>query len=293
MSYGRDEARFREKTVVTAPVLYLDTLHISRLARHPGETSCAAVLELLQKGSARLAFSVLHMVELSDPGFKSFPDVCTLLDTVPIAWAITPEKLFDREVEAGFARALGAQPPKVRAFFETPAAALNYLALENAPPSDALQVMRENPHLRAILLDEADVHARDYDTIKTEAAAVRRPLEPLRARIRDQQIRQTPAGIHLPVPLPPDVIVERAGGLRGFPAYEVFQTLNVTRLRDTKYRTERNTIIDEWHAVYSPYVAAVALDRATARRFLSTRLPATDRVTEKIADIPGLLGAAV
>jgi hypothetical protein len=277
---------------VIAPVLYLDTLHISRLARHPGDASSAAILSLLQKRSARLAFSVLHMVELSDPGFKSFPDVCTLLDSVPIAWAILPQKLFDREVEAGFARAVGAQPAQVRAFFDTPAAALNHLELENAPPSDALQMMRENPHLRAILLDEADVHARDYDAIKAEAAAVRRPLEPLCARIRDQQIRQTPAGILLQVPLAPEIILERAGGLPAFPAYEVFQALNVTRLRDTKYRTERNTIIDEWHAIYSPYVTAMALDRATARRFLSTRLPATDRVTEKIDDIPAILSAA-
>jgi len=274
---------------MNSPIVYLDTNHISALARNPGDVHCAPVLSLLRNGDARLAFSVLHMVELSDPTFKSFPDVCTLLDSLPIAWAILPPELFDREVEAAVARGLGVQPPKVRAFFETPAAALSDLALESALPSDALGALRENPHLRDILLDEATSHANEYDLIKAQAAAVQRPLEPLLARIRDRKIRTTPAGIYLPQSLSPEELLARAGGLSACPAYEVFQSLNVTRLKDTKYRTVRNTILDEWHAAYTPYVTAMALDRATARRFKATRLPVTKRVTERLNDITSIV----
>jgi hypothetical protein len=233
---------------INTPIIYLDTNHISTLARNPGDVQCTPVLSLLCSGEARLAFSVLHMVELSDPVFKSFPAVCTLLDSLAIAWTILPLKLFDREVEAVAARGMGVQPPQVRAFFETPGAALSDLALESALPSAALEAMRENPHLRDILLNEATFHAKEYDLVKAHAAAVQRPLEPLLARIRDQKIQTTPAGIYLPQPLSPEVLLARAGGISACPAYEVFQSLNVTRLKDPTYRTVRNTILDEWHA---------------------------------------------
>ena len=286
---GPTRSTLLSRRIMADQIIYLDTNHISGLARNSGASQHADALSVLRSSGVRIAFSVLHMVELSDPAFKSFADVCGLLDSLSVAWAILPTKLFDREVEAAVAVGMGAQPPRVRAFFETPAAALNYPALERGLPSAALEAMRENPELRRGLLDLATDHAREYDLVKTWAAAVERPLEPLLARIRAQQIRTTPSGIHLLEPFPPELILERAGGLSACPAYEVYQSLNVTRLRDPKYRTVRNTIMDEWHAAYTPYVSVMALDKATARRFRSTRLPVAERVAERIDEIPSIL----
>jgi hypothetical protein len=279
------------------PVCYLDTNHLSRLARSPSEPDCTAVLRLLSQRKVSLAFSVIHMVELSDPTFASFASVCRLLDSVAIAWAVLPPALFDREVEAAFAKAVGAPNRKVVVFYDSPVHALNDPNLEGGPPSAALEALRSNAHLRDILLDEADEHAQDYDAMKGDAAAVRRPLEPLLSRIRDAQLRQTPAGLHLPQPLDPRTILDRAGGLSGFPSYQVYQSLNLTRLKDAMYKSTRNDILDEWHAIYAPYADVAALDRTTVGRLRSTRLPISERVTRSLKDVPVLLeqwtGAAI
>jgi len=274
---------------MTAPVIYLDTNHISHLARNPQDVAAANILALLHSGSVDLAFSVLHMVELSDPNFKSFPDVCRLLDSVRIAWAILPHALNDLELEIAFARAFEEKLPEPRAFFASPKQALNYPFPDTALPSDALEAMREIPRMRDVLLNEATDHAREYDQVKNNAVAVTRPSEPLLSRIRDYILKTNPAGAPLAREFIPDSILERAGGLKAFPAYAIHQGLIVSRLKDPKYVTERNTIMDEWHAVYAPYVAAMALDRATAQRFRSMKLPAASRVTAKLHEIPALL----
>jgi hypothetical protein len=230
------------------------------------------------------------MVELSAPTFKSFDAVCQLLDSVPVAWAILPPELFSREVKAGFAKALGAHNPPFAVYYESPVQPLSDVNLEGGTPSAALEALRSTPRLRSLLLDAARVHALTYDSLKIRAAAVRNPLEPLLSRIRDTQLRETPSGIFLSEPLNPEYILERAGGLDGFPAYQIFQSLNVTRLKDPKYVTVSNDIFDEWHAVYAAYSSATALDRRTYGRLRSTRLPVVSRVTSSLADLPGILG---
>ncbi len=54
--------------------------------------------------------------------------------------------------------------------------------------------------------------------------------------------------------------------------------------------TERNDPIDEWHALYSPYVRVAVLDRRTVGRCRSAKLPHVDRITRKLAEVPELLG---
>ncbi len=49
------------------------------------------------------------------------------------------------------------------------------------------------------------------------------------------KLDETAKGLILTQPHPPDLIIERAGGLEAFPAYNVFQQLAVTRLGDEQY----------------------------------------------------------
>jgi hypothetical protein len=171
-----------------SPVIYLDTNHISALARSSSGQHTPDVLSLFRRREAFLAFSVFHMVELSDATFKSFDDTCILLDSLPIAWALQPPALWDQEVEVALARARGIPPAPVQVFFDNPAEALRHADLGRGLPSAALQAMRESQHLRNLLLNQANDHAKAFDAAKTNAAAVQRPREPVLALIRDYQM---------------------------------------------------------------------------------------------------------
>jgi hypothetical protein len=272
--------------------IYLDTNHLSSLVRAQSRPECAAVLSLIADGSARVVFSLLHAIELSAPTYSSFEQTCEFLDSIPVLWAVLMPRIFDQEVEAGFARAAGGGVRLVRAFATTPAEALEHPELNGHPPSFLLRALRFEPGLREIFFGAADSNARDFDRFKTDAAAVRRPEEPLLSRIQDHLL-VTPGGLHLPDPVGPELILERAGGMAAFPAYQLFIQLGLTRLRDRRYRSERNDVVDEWHALYAPYVDAIALDRRTLGRLRSTKLPLVSRATASLAEIPRLVASAV
>jgi hypothetical protein len=96
----------------------------------------------------------------------------------------------------------------------------------------------------------------------------------------------------MPARLTPEDVLNRAGGLHGFPAYCLFQSLGLTRLRDLQYVAEQNDIVDEWHALYAPYSRVIALDKRTVGRVRSTRLQVAERVTAQLKDVPDLLASA-
>jgi hypothetical protein len=248
------------------------------------------MLHLLAQGQLRLGFSVLHMVELSHPGFKSYDAVCRFLDSHLVSWAVLPFTLLDRELYAGFARSVGSSATGVRAYCNSAAEALVHPELGEGKPSYALDALRIDPKLREMLLAEAANAARAYDTAKREAAAVRTPDAPILSRIRDAGFRQTPSGLHLNRPLEPEEILRRAGGLKGFPSYHLHQALIATRLKDPNYRSKPNDIMDEWHAFYAAYSAVTVLDRATVGRIRSTKSRIAARVTHRLSDVPQLLG---
>jgi hypothetical protein len=122
-------------------VLYLDTNHISSLVRRPEAAESRAVMTLLQANRAYLAFSIFHIIELSAPTFKSYGDVCDLLDKLPVAWAIHFPNLFDAEIDAAFARVVGGKPRPVEAFFTTPAEAWG-------DPQPPLRLLKPFGHIR-------------------------------------------------------------------------------------------------------------------------------------------------
>jgi hypothetical protein len=270
-------------------VLYLDTNHISRLGRSPDDVPCQAILELLQSGACRLGLNWLHLQELSAPEFKSRGAVGAVLDQVPVAWAPSPDEVFDREIRWGIELALYGEPIRREIFSVSFEHAMGAPPEANIPISQMLEALAERPDLRTHLSEAARYGANADTEFKRAAAVVRNAEEPILAHIRDLGRTTTRSGIRLPRPYPPEDILRKAGGVAGFPAINVAHSLSRTRLKDESYPAAENDIMDEWHACYLPYCAAMALDRRTAARFRMTRLPGAHLVTHVLEEIPAIL----
>jgi hypothetical protein len=270
-------------------VLYLDTNHLSRLARFPAAPDCLAVQRLLNQGELHLALTWIHLQELSSPKFKSRALVGAFLDEMQVAWAPAPDEVFDREILWAIHLALTSERIDESPF------STSFVHAMAAPPeasiliSEMLEAMAERSDLRAHLA-EAAAHGAHMDSqFKRAAAVVRNPKEPILAHIRELNTLTTPSGLHLPRAFTPDEIFTRAGGLAGFPAINVAHSLARTRLRDEQFPADPNDVMDEWHACYAPYSVAVALDRGTAARFRIASLPDAHKVTHSLADIPSIV----
>jgi hypothetical protein len=273
-------------------VIYLDTNHLSHVARYPEQADSRTMLTLLERGDYHLGVSLLHIQELSAPTFSSRRAVGSLLDQVPVAWAPSPDDVFEMEVRWGIERALSGVVTQHQVFSISFVEALGAPQDANIPVSEMLEAMADRSDLREHLREAAAYGVLADSHFKRTAAVVRTPEEPILSHIRDLNVRQTPAGVTLPHPYPPEEILRRAGGLSGFPANNVAHSLARVRLKDDRFRTEENDLIDEWHACYSPYCIAVALDRRTAARFRTAHLLEANRVTHRLADLPAILERA-
>ena len=274
-------------------VIYLDTSHISQLARFPHDPASRVVRDVLDHGDVCLAVSWIHLQELSSPHFRSRTAVGTLLDSIPITWAVTPDELFDAEVRSAIKRAMIGEAEPLSPFSRSFVHAFGAPPDADVPIATMLEGLAEHAQLRIHLRDAAEYSAQMDARFKKAAAVVRNPKEPILAHIRDLNTRVTPAGIHLARMLSPDEIFERAGGLSGFPAINVAHSLARIRLGDERFPSRPNDVMDEWHACYAPYSAAIALDKGTVARFHSAGLPDVASVTWQLKAIPAILAKAV
>lgn len=249
-----------------------------------------AVRALLDHKRAALAISLVHLHELSDPQFKDRDLVGQMLDQVPVLWAISFMDLFDEEVRRAFQTALTGDHPRLVVFHSDLRHAWSAGALAEVPPVvDQLRIFASQPRLRSQFVSTASRGVWLDGIVKTAAAVLQDPKGPILSRIGDMKLRETTAGLFLAGEYPPEEVLERAGGLGAFPAYNVFQQLHRIRLGDAKFATKPNDLLDEWHACYLPYADLTALDRATVARCISARLPGLDRVTARLADVPTIL----
>lgn len=272
------------------PVLYLDTNHLSALARRPNDASSISVRQILDRRDATLALSLLHLHELSAPQFTDRDVVGEMLDRSPIVWAISFIELFDREVRHAFQTVTGGEARPVVVFYSDLRHAWSAPDLDEVPPIvEQLRAFAKRPDLRSGFLQTASRGVWLDGIMKTSAAVLRDPKAPILSRIKDMKLDTTQTGIVLPKPYPAEELLKRAGGLAAFPAYNVFQQLHRIRLGDGRFATKANDLLDEWHACYYPYADVTALDRATVARCRSARLPGLDRVTARLGDVPALL----
>ncbi len=269
-------------------VLYLDTNHLSEVARNPAAPSAAPVLRILQDDRARLAISLLHYIELASPAFTSVGDVKALLRDVPLAYALSNEEVWDAETAVACAKATGRDRTPPRVFCVT---ALDWCGGPSPTDGDAvdfLEALIEQPQLRSQVLDVAAVAAK-VSMMKTQAAIVKQPELPLQLSVADhlQLFRQHngdyAGGLH------PHEVIAGAGGPTCFPSLNMFHCTLRERLSLMGQKSTSNDVLDEYHASYAPYSAATALDRRTAARVRTAQLADRHRVTAQLSDIPGLL----
>ena len=265
-------------------IVYLDVNHLSRLARSPNDPTCVEFLNLLVGTRSQIGLSFFHIHEISNPKFVSRPTVGALLDKLPVLWAPFLDEVFDREIEWAFDYALTDQIV-VRTVFNRSFLHV-FGAPENAdiPVSQMIEETSMAPELRTFIIDAAE-HGRKLDeTMKRQAAAIRDPNLPILERIRREPLTRTRGGLDLVVPYQPEELLHRVGGLEAFPSYCISQGLTVLRLNDERYKTERNDLLDEWHACYTPYVDLMLLDKKTVARYRNAKLPYQDRVYSRLED---------
>lgn len=265
-------------------LLYLDTNHISSVVRHPEAKASIALREQISIGRVTLALSLHHAIELSAPTFRHRCEVGDLLDEARIVWALPLPKLFDAEIAAAHELSLTGQRRQVRAFYPRLGDAWG-MPQEVVPrPSGVLEALATNASLREGQMEQS-AESVALDHMKRAAAVYRDPLEPLRGMISDRRIRQTASGLVLPAEYPPADIIGRAGGLAGFPAYEVYNVLQRHRFGDEQFPASPNDMVDEWHAAHAPYVDIIALDRRTAARLRGANVASSGKVASTLDEV--------
>lgn len=253
-------------------IVYLDTNHISSLARHPERPAVADVLSAIRRRGYSVGISLLHLVELSAPTFVDRPAVGRLLDELPLAWAVHMDHLFDQEITAALAELAGETADPPTAFHPDPVAAWGMPRQALVAPSEMLAALSRRPDIARPVHEQAQ-RAADLDALlKRQAAAVARPLEPLAASILARTRSGTLRLSKALESLSPEELIERAGGLPAFPSYNVFQLMGVSRHGDERFPSRPNDVVDDLHAIYSPYVAVIGLDRTTFGRMQSMKL---------------------
>lgn len=255
--------------------VYLDTFVLSKLVRSPGPTDLQRLVDVLDRRELSVGLSLVHLIELSRPDFVSGPAVATLLDALPVVWLESLDEVFNQEMQRAVAKLYGHDEP-VRFGGPAPAVTLGS-GTPDVAPSDVLNAFRDSSPMQAEFY-KAVIQGIVFDSLKKDATLIKDPLGLLRHAIETRQPKLSPMGLLPPRPWGADEVIDAAGGLGGFPAYQVVHRLLSVRLRDNTYRAESNDVVDVWHAAYSPYAACTVLDRGTAARVREMKPPYASRV---------------
>jgi hypothetical protein len=265
----------------------LDTSHLSELARHPTDPEPAEVIRLLQSGDVALGVSLFHLVELADPEFKSVDDIRVLLGDVQHVLANPYQEVEEEEMAVACARAVGLRrrPPKVWA---SDAAEWGFAG---GPVSgnaiDLLDAFRVS-EVRNELLELCDYGARS-SMLKSDAALVRSPLFPLTLALQDHIDNHRRGCPDYAAGLDAQMVLDRVGGKRAFPGYEVQEALMEQRMKDAGQKSTRNDVLDEYIAFYAPYAAVTTVDRRTLHRTRAAGLTTVTRMTRHLSEVPVIL----
>jgi len=274
------------------PLIYLDTNHVSALVRAPSSAAGRVIRSRIERGEVAVGLSIMHVVELSAPDFKSRKSVGQFLNSIDTRWAINPPTLQRREVEAAVSRYLGV-PVTIRAFFQHMHQAWDDFPFEaEVSVETALEVISGRPDLRGMLLDHSRRSART-DVLKRHAYIVRNRKGSMQLLMREYFPARTPSGLPLRGVVSVDDVLQVLPPWDGLPACSLHEALAYLRFNDEGYRTEPNDLIDEWHAFYGPYVDVLAVDRRTCGRIQATRHPVAGRTVHSLAGLLDLLDGPI
>ncbi|MEW5928675.1 MAG: hypothetical protein AB1941_14500 [Gemmatimonadota bacterium] len=270
----------------------LDTNHLSDLARDPSQPAHDAVIRRLQDGTAAIALSIFHLVELGSPTFRSAVELRALLRDVHHVLANPFENIEDEEIACAVARAggLSRRPPHV---FARDTSEWGYHP--GVPGGTALDLFEAFDRLqddRQEMLDVANWGAQ-ASMMKQDAALMKDPLLPLTLAVqrhldtRRERLPSYGGGMSA------GEVIARVGGKDAFPAYQVQESLVTQRMRDAGQKSTSNDVFDEYIAFYAPYAAVTAVDRRTLPRAKMARLACVPRMTRYLSEVPAILDRVI
>lgn len=278
---------------VATGVVYLDTNHLSNMARNPTLVEVEGIKELLVSGRWSLGLSLNHLHELGAPGFLQRPQVGELLDALPVVWCPHTEYLLDRECDRAVAEFLEPGQAPLSPFGASFSAAFTGEAIPEVdiPVSQMLTAFSTHPQLRDQLSEAAKYAVEGDLRWKREAAIVRDPESVIVSRLRRAVHRRWRLEGRVDTAPDPRAVLRTIGVESDMPSLAVYHGLVRSRLQDPGRVTEPNSVIDEWHASIAPYTTVTALDQPTANRYRHSRLPASAKVAGKLSDALRILGS--
>lgn len=267
-------------------IVYLDTNHLSFLGKHSDSAGAIEFLNVIDRSGASIALSIVHLIELGNPGFKSSPNVASVLDALPVVWTLPPDTLWEREVHAAYAALADVREP-VNPFGPHVSTAIGG-TLKDVPPSLAIETFRD-PELRREI-DRATFAGIMFDAMKKDASLIRDPFKLLKRMIAQRNPGISRGGVVLP-PIQPDQVFEAVGGIQGFPSYGLMHAVATARLKDKTFRASRSDVYDLIHVGYAPYASFTALDRSYTSRVRQARPALVSRVTSALDEMAGWISA--
>ena len=229
-------------------VVYLDTNHLSTLGRHSEIPASASFRKALADSGGVIALSIVHLIELGNPSFKSSDLVCALLDELPVVWALPLDSFWAAEVSATYG-AYFKHPLEVQPFGDDVQHAIGGQRL-GVKPSLAVESFRD-PAIR-LEVEQATIAGLIFDAMKTDATLVQDPLILLKRMIVSRRPSMTPGSDGVEPFVGPADILRAVGGLRGFPSYSPMHTVATARLRDKTFRAAQSDVYDpNAHRIFS------------------------------------------
>jgi hypothetical protein len=268
-----------------APVVYLDTNHLSDLVRKPTAPGSVAVREMFAGGVARLALSFMHVIELSanvpySPAIRRYADSCNPL------FGRSMLDLFSAEADSAWRGARGQPRVDIETFVATVGDwAHDVRAGERTLPFT--EFFGRHPEYRNDYRAQMELVAEEYrGRAKSSGSMPGRELGPLPRIVRMRR------------PVDADVstlsaidVIDRAGGLSAFPAFHCQHALLLSKLEIPSAIITVNDLVDFYHAIYAPYAAVAVLEHRHIELLRQRGLGHIARMTADLAEVPALLAA--
>jgi hypothetical protein len=252
------------------PVIYLDQSHLSDVAKAGHGHAIQFIREMLVQRHIRLAISFFHVLETGRPNFGSRDSVVDFVDSIEPLWLPKAHDLFALEAEAAIGYSCKSWELKIDPLFETFHESQGNQELElpiGVPPFRAVTTAHRwlnNGRLEASFLGSME----EAVAVGSDAAILRSPDTPYLCEIEKAFARMNLRSNEL---LDSKVYLD-AGGASAFPALQTLSKMYEVRLRNQPMKPKVNTLVDDYHSIYGPYVDIISLDGGAHQRLLETKL---------------------
>jgi hypothetical protein len=270
-------------------VLNLDVNHVSDFVQRREDPDVRTTLKLLERGDVSIGLSFFHIIQLGDPRWPWWPELRSILATLPIALFQDRETLFHQELNAAIGRVTGSS-------YELPRMLVGdigewgYTAeYPGEGPLGLIDMYANGEVTNTEILELTADLAATSQRLKATAYGVQQPLGPVRRHVQyhlDLHRYENPPYAQ---GLSAAALVDRMGGVAALPAYQITHELAMYGLVQSAVKVKPGDIADADIACYSPYASVSALDGPTVQHLRDAKVPCAPRITAKLNRVPELL----